>query len=81
VDEPRLGQMEPRVHARPESMQQRKALVEHPFGTLKRSWNQGSFLRRGWAKVRVELSVTVLADHLRRGLNLVAMPRLLASLG
>jgi len=81
VDEQLLEQMEQRVHARPEIMQQRKALVEHPFGTMKRSWNQGYFLMRGLAHVRAEFSLTVLAYNLRRVLNLVAMPRLLASLG
>jgi hypothetical protein len=81
VDEPLLEQMEQRVRARPEIMQQRQELVEHPFGTMKRGWDQGDFLMRGLAKVRTEFSLTVLAYHLRRVLNLVAMPRLLASLG
>jgi transposase len=81
VDEHLLEQMEQRVHARPEIMKQRKELVEHPFGTMKRSWNQGYFLMRGLAKVRAEFSLTVLAYNLRRVLNLVDMPRLLASLG
>jgi hypothetical protein len=81
VDEPLLEQMEQRRRAHPEIMQQRKALVEHPFGTMKRGWDQGYFLMRGLAKVRAECSVTVLAYNLRRVLNLVAMPQLLASLG
>jgi transposase len=81
VDEELLEQMEQRVHARPQIMQQRKELVEHPFGTMKRSWHQGYFLMRGLAKVRAEFSLTVLAYNLRRVLNLVDMPRLLASLG
>jgi hypothetical protein len=81
VDEPLLEQMAPRVHARPDIMKQRKALVEHPVGTMQRRWHQDYFLMRGLAKVRAEFSLTVLADHLRRVLNRVAMPRLLASLG
>jgi transposase len=81
VDEPRLEQMAQRVQARPEILQQRKEMVEHPFGTMKRSWHQRSCLMRGLAKVRAEFSVTVLAYHLRRVLNLVDMPRLRASLG
>jgi hypothetical protein len=81
VDEHLLEPMEQRVHARPELMTQRKALVEHPFGTMKRGWDQGDFLMRGLAKGRAEFSLTVLADNLRRVLNLVAMPRLLARLG
>ena len=81
MDEPLLEQMEQRVHARPEIMTQRKELVEHPFGTMKRGWDQGYVLMRGLAKVRTEFSLTVLADNLRRVLNLVDIPRLLASLG
>ena len=81
VDEPRLEQMEPRVHARPESMKQRTALVEHPLGTMKRSGHQGYVLMRDLAKVRAECRVTVVAYNLGRVLNRVDMPRLLASLG
>jgi hypothetical protein len=73
--------MAPRVLARPEIMTPRKALVEHPFGTMTRGWDQGSCLMRGVARVRAACSLTVLADHLRRVFNLVAMPRLLASFG
>ena len=80
VDEHLLEQMAQRVHARPEIMQQRKEIVEHPFGTMKRSWHQGYFLMRGLAKVRTEFSLTGLAYNLRRVLNLVDMPRLLARL-
>ncbi len=81
VDEELLEQMEPRVHARPEIMTRRQELVEHPLGTMTRSGNRGDFLRRGVAQVRAAFRVTVLAYHLRRVLNLVDMPRLLASLG
>jgi Transposase DDE domain len=81
VDEHLLEQREQRVRARPEIMPQRKELVEHPFGTMKWGWDQGYFLMRGVAKVRAEVSLTVLADNLRRVLNLLDRPRLLASLG
>jgi hypothetical protein len=47
VDEHLLEQRAPRVRARPESMQQRKELVEHPFGTMNRGWDQGYFRMRG----------------------------------
>jgi transposase len=81
VDEHLLEEMEQRVRSRPEVMKQRKQLVEHPFGTIKRWWEQGFFLMRGLEKVRTEFSLTVLAYNLRRILNLVEMPRLLAALG
>ena len=76
-----LEEMEPRVRRRPEVMKQRKPLVEHPFGTMKRWWDAGYFLMRGLEKVRTEFSLTVLAYNLRRVLTLVEMPRLMAALG
>jgi hypothetical protein len=73
--------MERRVRRRPEVMKQRKQLVEHPFGTMKRWWDAGYCLMRGLEKGRTECSWTVLASNLRRVLNLVEMPRLIAALG
>src|SRR5262249_9878760 len=81
VDEQLVEEMEQRVRSHPEVMKQRKELVEHPFGTMKRGWDHGYFLMRGLEKVRTEFSLTVLAYNLRRVLNLVEMPRLLAALG
>jgi transposase len=81
VDEHLLEEMERRVRRRPEVMKQRKQLVEHPFGTMKRWWDQGFFLLRGLEKVRTEFSLTVLAYNLRRVVNLVGIPRLIAALG
>jgi Transposase DDE domain len=73
--------MEQRVRSRPEVMKRRKQLVEHPFGTMKRWWDAGYFLMRGLEKVQAEFSLMVLAYNLRRVLNLVGMPRLMAALG
>lgn len=81
IDEQLLEEMEQRVRSRPEVMKRRKELVEHPFGTMKRGWDHGYFLMRGLEQVRTEFSLTVLAYNLRRVLNLVEMPRLLATLG
>jgi Transposase DDE domain len=81
VDEHLLEAMEQRVRSQPEVMKQRKQLVEHPFGTMKRWWDAGYFFRRSLEKGRTEFSLTVLAYNLRRGLNRVERPRLLAALG
>jgi transposase len=81
VDAHRLEAMEQRVRRRPEVMRQRKPLVAHPLGTMQRWGDAGYCLMRGREKVRTECSVTVLAYHLRRVVNLVAMPRRLAALG
>ena len=51
-------------------MEQRKALAEHPFGTIKRGMDAGYFLLRGLEKVRAEMSLTVLAYNLKRVINI-----------
>ncbi len=49
----------------------RKSTVEHPFGTMKRGFDQGYLLLKGLRKVRGELGLTMLAYNLRRILGLV----------
>lgn len=66
VDEPWAEAMEVRVKARPELQQQRKCVVEHPFGTMKRAMDFGYFLLKGLEKVRGEFSLMALAYNLRR---------------
>ena len=61
-------------------MQQRKELVEHPFGTLKHWWDQGHFLMKGLHKVRAEFCLSTLAYNIRRVLNILGVPRLIAAL-
>ena len=58
-----------RVAARPEAARLRKSLVEHPFGTIKRSDDASYFLLKGLAKVRGEFSLMALAYNLRRAMN------------
>ena len=58
----------------------RKALVEHPFGTMKRGFHQGTLLLKGLRKVRGEIGLTMLAYDLRRALTIVGTAGLVASL-
>jgi hypothetical protein len=75
-----LEAMEQRLKATPELGTRRKAIVEHPFGTMKRGMDQGYFLLRGLPKVRAEFSLTVLAYNLKRVVNIVGVPRMIAAL-
>lgn len=80
VHENVLEQIEARRLAAPEMAVRRKALVEHPFGTIK-FWNyQGAFLTRGFAGVRAEFLFSALAYNLKRLLRLVPLPELLQRL-
>ena len=80
VDEHLLEEMAQRLRREQARFAQRKALVEHPFGTMKRGMDQGYFVLKGLTKVRGEFSLTVLAYNLKRVLNLVGVPRLLDAL-
>ena len=75
-----LDRMQARIAQRPDILDQRRETVEHPFGTIKQWMNQGAFLMRGLEKVRAEFSLTALAYNLRRVLNIVEFPKLIAAL-
>jgi transposase len=70
-----------RVKASPQIMRRRKAIIEHCFGTIKRTLGYSYFLCRGLAKVKTELSLTVLAYNLKRAINLIGVPAMIAALG
>lgn len=53
-------------------MGKRKEIVEHPFGTVKKTWGFGSFLCRGIEKTTAEVSLAFLAYNLRRVYNIFA---------
>jgi transposase len=59
-------------------MARRKALVEHPFGTLKCRAGYRHFLMRGFAKVRGELALMVLCYNFTRLLNIMGLEKLVA---
>ena len=73
--------MAARMQAQPWKFKLRKALAEHPFGTIKRWFGYTHFLLKGLAKVRCEWSLTTLAYNLKRVLNLVSFEKLMAAVG
>jgi transposase len=79
-EEDQVEAMRKRVEQRRDLMIQRKATVEHPFGTLKRCWDSGYFLMRGLAHVQAEFSLSVLAYNLRRAINVLGVECLLEEL-
>ena len=80
VDKHLLEEMQRSVRARPEKVKRRKCIVEHAFGTIKHSMNQGYFLTRRLPNVRSEMSVTVLAYNIKRVLKMLGVKNLLAAL-
>jgi len=57
----------------------RRMLVEHPFGTMKRAFNQGYLLLKGFRKVKGEVGFTMLAYNMRRVINIFGVGILIAS--
>jgi len=61
-------------------MRRRKALAEHPFGTLKCRAGYRHFLLRGFDKVRGEWGLMALCYNLTRVLNILGLDSFLAAL-
>ncbi len=59
----------------------RKEIVEHPFGTIKRSFGYTYFLLKGMEKVKGEFSLICFVYNLKRVLNIVGMDGLWEALG
>lgn len=79
IDEGLLEEMERRVTENPQIMKQRKEIVEHPFGTIKRAMDQGYFLLRGLKKVGAEMSLTVLSYNIKRVINILGVEKMIAA--
>jgi len=74
-----LDRMAARLKARPEILDRRREIVEHPFGSIKQWMNQGAFLMRGLDNVRAEFSLTALVYNLRRALNILGVETMMAA--
>lgn len=59
---------------------ERQKIVEHPYGTIKRSWGFGYFLLRGKFKVASEMALTFLAYNLKRASNILGNAEILRRL-
>ncbi len=69
-----------RTVQRPEMMQRRKGLAEHPFGTIKTQILYGGFLVKGLPMVGAEWDLACLAYNLKRVLNILPMSQLVDAL-
>ncbi len=61
MDEDLLDEMQRRIEDNRDILTRRKAIVEHPFGTIKWSMDQGYFLMKGIPKTSAEMSLSFLA--------------------
>jgi hypothetical protein len=58
----------------------RQTIVEHPFGTIKRSMNFYYLLLRGFKKLRSEISIAFFTYNLKRVINILGVEKLLEHL-
>jgi transposase len=73
-----VEEMKLRMELEPWKLKARKRIVEHPFGTMKRAFNQGYLLLKGLDKVAGEVGFTMLAYNIRRVLNILGPKGILA---
>lgn len=59
---------------------QRKSIVEHPFGTLKRSMNFTYLLLRNLTKVKGEVSLAFFSYNLKRVINIFGVKKIIGVL-
>jgi transposase len=65
-----------RVLANPDTYKQRKEIIEHPFGTVKRSWGYYYTLLKTKKKVSGEFALIYLAYNLRRVISILGVEEL-----
>ena len=61
-------------------IEKRKEIVEHPFGTIKRSFGYTYFLLKGIEKVRGEFSLVCFVYNLKRVINIVGIKGLMEAI-
>ena len=81
MNEEVVEEMRRRIKDEPSKVKIMKELCEHPFGTMKRAFNQGYVLLKGLRKVTGEVGFTMLAYDMRRAINILGTRTLIASLG
>jgi transposase len=72
-----VEEMRERIKDDASKVELRKELCEHPFGTIKRAFNQGYLLLKGLRKASGEIGLTMIAYNLRRAINILGAKALI----
>lgn len=75
-----LERLQARMRAHPKIMTLRKALSEHPFGTIKVAMNHERLLLKGLKHVATEIKLTVLSYNLKRVMSILGVATLIQKL-
>jgi len=80
VDQDFLDTIDLQTEINMEKYKLRQMIVEHPFGTIKRSWGTYYFLTKRKASVSAEIGLSFLAYNLKRVINILGPGELLRRL-
>jgi len=75
-----LEAAEAELKQQPEAMRRRKEIVEHPYATIKHCMGATHFVMKRLPNVQAEMSLHVLAYNLKRVINIIGAPKLIAEL-
>jgi transposase len=75
-----LDRLKQRLVRNPEIIKQRKAIIEHIFGTIKKIWGYSALLLRRLTNVAGEVALMNLTYNIRRVLNIVGTKNLILHL-
>ena len=75
-----LEAVQRRLDGHPEKMRQRRATVEHPFGTIKARMGVTHFLTKTLPRVRTEMALHVIAYNLTRVINILGTGTLMTAM-
>jgi len=80
IDQDLLDQVDKRTRENKELYTRRQMIVEHPFGTIKRSWGYSYFLTRGLNSVKTESGLAFLAYNITRAINILGVREIVSRL-
>jgi transposase len=80
IHEEVIDELRKRMKSHPEVMAERKKVVEHTFGAVKRAFGAPYLLLKGLRKVSGEVGLLLLSYNLRRALNLLGVEALIQAL-
>lgn len=80
VDQDFLDTIDIQTEMNMEKYQLRQMIVEHPFGTIKRSWDAYYFLTKRKASVSGEMALSFLSYNLKRAINILGPEELIRRL-
>jgi hypothetical protein len=76
-----LQEMRDRVLKERLKVKKRQQMCEHPFGTLKRGFDQGYTLLKGLVKVNGEVALSGLVYNIRRVINVLGVRKMISAIG